>query len=104
MRTPADIEREGRNLTMRAGQASAALPERPRDDRRRTRWQILLSIAIPLVFTAWGLRTIGSYTVIETDAARHAMNGVFIHDLIARGKFTDVLPFAKTYYAHLPAL
>jgi len=32
------------------------------------------------------------------------MNGVFLHDLIVRGKFTDILPFARNYFAHLPAL
>jgi hypothetical protein len=63
-----------------------------------------LCIAIALAFAAWGLRTIGAYNVVETDAARHAMNGVFFHDLLERGKLTHVLSFARNYYAHFPAL
>ena len=59
---------------------------------------------IALCFAGWGLRSVGGYNIIETDAARHAMNGVFLRDLVASGHFTDVLPFARAYYAHLPAL
>ena len=66
------------------------------------RW--LWGLAIAVCFASWALRTVGSYNTIETDAARHAMNGVFLRDLIARGRFTDVMEFARTYYAHLPAL
>lgn len=50
------------------------------------------------------MRTVGGYNVIETDAARHAMNGVFLHDLIASGSFTHAVGYARNYYAHLPAL
>lgn len=32
------------------------------------------------------------------------MNGAFLHDLIERGKFTGIISYAHTYYAHLPAL
>src|SRR4051812_39977535 len=73
----------------------------PRQTAREYWWMCL---AIAFSFAAWALRTIGSYNVIETDAARHVMNGVFLRDLIVRGTFTDVLSFARAYYAHLPAL
>ncbi|MEO8368201.1 MAG: glycosyltransferase family 39 protein [Candidatus Solibacter sp.] len=60
--------------------------------------------AIALGFSGWGMRTVGAYNVIETDAARHAMNGVFLRDLIASGQFTNAVAYARNYYAHLPAL
>jgi hypothetical protein len=68
------------------------------------RVHIWLPLAIALCFTAWSFRSSGPYNMVETDAARHAMNGVFIHDLVAAGKILDVFAFAKSYYAHLPAL
>jgi hypothetical protein len=60
--------------------------------------------AIALLFAAWGMRTEGRYNVVETDAARHAMNGVFLRDLVLQGRFTHVSEYARNYYAHLPAL
>jgi Dolichyl-phosphate-mannose-protein mannosyltransferase len=61
-------------------------------------------IGIALCFAAWGMRSVGAYNVVETDAARHAMNGIFLRDLILRGDFTHVMAYARDYYAHLPAL
>ena len=61
-------------------------------------------LAIALLFACWGLRTSGGYNVIETDAARHAMNGVFLRDLIFQGAIARPISFAHTYYAQLPAL
>jgi hypothetical protein len=46
----------------------------------------------------------GAYTIVATDAARHAMNGAFLYDLIVRGSFSAPIEFARTYYAHYPAL
>lgn len=63
-----------------------------------------LGIAIALSFAAWGMRSVGAYNVIETDAARHAMNGIFLRDLLMRGDFHNVMAYARDYYAHLPAL
>jgi hypothetical protein len=74
----------------------------------------LLAVLIALLFASWGLHSVGYNNVVDTDGTRHAMNGVFIHDLIAdviaRGAYADllhpsqVLHFAKYYYWHLPAL
>ena len=67
-----------------------------------------LSPAIPyllaLFFGLWALRGVGSGHVINTDAARHAMNGVFIRDLILENGFTDLVAYGQSYYSRLPAL
>ena len=61
-------------------------------------------ILIALFFGFWGLRSIGANNIVDTDGARHAMNGAFLHDFVARGKLTGIVQYAWTYYAHLPAL
>jgi hypothetical protein len=74
----------------------------------RQGWAYCLIIA--LLFGLWGLHAAGYNNIVDTDGARHAMNGAFIHDLIARGNYPDlahfskVVHFAKRYYGHLPAL
>ncbi|HEX4808973.1 MAG TPA: glycosyltransferase family 39 protein [Bryobacteraceae bacterium] len=58
-------------------------------------------VVIGIFFAGWGLRTID---IVDTDGARHAMNGVFLHDLIASGKLAQPRAFGRAFYAHLPAL
>lgn len=50
------------------------------------------------------LRGVGDSDVYSTDAARHALNGVFLHDIVRSGEITDPIGYAKKYYAHLPAI
>src|SRR5262249_23601810 len=40
----------------------------------------------------------------DTDAARHAMNGAFLYDLVRTGHWANPVEYAKTYYAQYPAL
>jgi hypothetical protein len=68
---------------------------------RHTRWWCF---AIALLFAAWALRTVGANNIVDTDAARHAMNGAFLHDLIASGNLMHPVEFGRTYYARMPAL
>src|SRR4029077_11664838 len=49
----------------------------------------------------WG---VGNTDVVDTDAARHAMNGAFIYDMIRGGHIMHPIEYAKQYYGHLPAL
>jgi 4-amino-4-deoxy-L-arabinose transferase-like glycosyltransferase len=42
--------------------------------------------------------------VVDTDAARHAMNGAFIHDLLRGGHWSSPIEFAKSYYSQYPAI
>jgi 4-amino-4-deoxy-L-arabinose transferase-like glycosyltransferase len=76
----------------------------PAGTRREAAGGGLWGWAIALASAVWAMRTVGAYAIVQTDAARHAMNGVFIRDFLVRGNFTDALPFARAYYAHFPAL
>jgi 4-amino-4-deoxy-L-arabinose transferase-like glycosyltransferase len=60
--------------------------------------------ALALFFGLWALRNVGANNIIDTDAARHAMNGVFVRDLIASGQFLHPIEYGKQFYSHLPAL
>ncbi len=59
---------------------------------------------IALWFGAWSLRGLDSGTPVDTDAARHAMNGVFIHDMLWHCHPLHLLEFAKSYYTRYPSL
>ncbi len=89
--------------TVAEDSANQGAPSRLRTGRM-SRFQWWVCGVVALGFAAWSLRSVGPYNIAETDAARHAMNGAFLHDLIAGGKFSDVIGFARNYYAHLPAL
>ena len=56
------------------------------------------------VLTLLSLRGSGALAPVDTDAARHAMNGVFIHDLLASGRLLHPIEYGKEYYGRLPAL
>lgn len=59
---------------------------------------------LAIIFCVWALQGVGSTEVIDTDAARHAMNGAFIYDLLRTGNLSHPIDYAKQYYGHLPAL
>ncbi len=59
---------------------------------------------LALFFGLWGLRGVTTSDIVYADAARHAMNGVFVRDMLANGQWMDPLSYGKFYYAHLPAL
>src|SRR5438477_8082196 len=61
-------------------------------------WLLALFLAV------WSMRTVGTNNIVDTDAARHAMNGAFIRDLVASGQITHPIQYGKYYYGHLPAL
>jgi 4-amino-4-deoxy-L-arabinose transferase-like glycosyltransferase len=42
--------------------------------------------------------------VIDPDAARHALNGALIYDMIRTGEWRHPIHFAERYYAHFPAI
>jgi hypothetical protein len=67
--------------------------------RRRTVW---VPCVLALFFAAWALRNVGSTNVVDTDAARHAMNGAFIYDMVRTGHITHPIQYAREYYGHLP--
>ena len=53
------------------------------------------------ISSLWG---VGNADIVDTDAARHAMNGVFIYDLVRTGNLFHPIDYAQQYYGHLPAL
>jgi 4-amino-4-deoxy-L-arabinose transferase-like glycosyltransferase len=59
---------------------------------------------LALFFALWGLRGIETGNIVDTDAARHAMNGAFLHDLVRDGEFASPMQYAKAYYGRYPAL
>lgn len=67
-------------------------------------WWRLAPYLLALFFAAWALRWVEANNVVDTDAARHAMNGAFIRDLVANGQITHPIQYGKFYYGHLPAL
>lgn len=55
-------------------------------------------------FAIWPLRNLSHFQVVDTDAARHALNGAFIYDLMRLGHAAHPAQYGREYYAHLPAL
>lgn len=50
------------------------------------------------------LRGVNNTDVIDTDAARHIMNGAFVHDMLRDHAYTNPIQYGKSYYSRLPAL
>jgi hypothetical protein len=75
-------------------------PALRRTSKFAARWPYLGA----LFFSLWSLRGVGHSEIVDTDAARHAMNGAFIYDLLRGGHLTHPIDFAKAYYGHLPAI
>ena len=71
------------------------------NERRLPGW---VPYALAVFFTIWQLRDFGHMQVVDTDAARHAMNGAFIYDMIRSGRVAHPVDYGREYYAHFPAL
>jgi 4-amino-4-deoxy-L-arabinose transferase-like glycosyltransferase len=74
----------------------------------RRAWARYLEVSLPyllaLLFFLSALYGVGRTEIVDTDAARHAMNGAFIYDLIRTGHLFHPIEYAKLYYSHLPSL
>jgi 4-amino-4-deoxy-L-arabinose transferase-like glycosyltransferase len=74
----------------------------------RRRWMQRLEVAAPfllaLYFFGSALYGVNRTEVIDTDAARHAMNGAFIYDLVRTGHLLHPIEYGKFYYNRMPAL
>jgi len=68
--------------------------------RRQKLVPFLLALAIAL----WGLRGARTSDIVDTDAARHAMNGALLLDMARDGGFMHPVQYAKAYYSRYPAL
>lgn len=65
-------------------------------------WIILFSLALLVGLLYFGAPSGNTFS--WSDAPRHALNGVFIMDLIAAAPFGDPAGYAYAYYAQYPAL
>jgi hypothetical protein len=63
-----------------------------------------LPYVLAAFFALASLRGIAGGSITDTDAARHFMNGAFVHDLIADGQVMHPIEYGKNYYAHLPVV
>ena len=59
---------------------------------------------LAVLFALLSLRGLESRNIVDTDAARHAMNGAFVHDLLLSGRIAHPIAYGKEYYGRLPAL
>jgi hypothetical protein len=86
----------------------AATPSAPPDRGTAASRPSFLSKAAPyllaLFFFASALYRVNQTDIVDTDAARHAMNGVFLYDLVRTGRLAHPIEYAKVYYSHLPSL
>jgi hypothetical protein len=63
-----------------------------------------LPALIALFFALWGLRGSGQSDVTFNDQARHAMNGVVLHDLVRDGQFARPVQYIRQYFSRYPTL
>ncbi|MEJ7608487.1 MAG: glycosyltransferase family 39 protein [Bryobacteraceae bacterium] len=63
-----------------------------------------LMIAIAIFFAVLSLRGSSDGDVTYNDEARHAMNGVALHDLVRDGAIDQPVRYLKQYFARYPAL
>lgn len=82
---------------------SSSPPQSKGNSISRISW-ILCPYLIAAVFALWGLHGASGTDIPDSDAARHAMNGVFFRDLVHEGHLHDPVAYGKWYYAHFPSL
>jgi 4-amino-4-deoxy-L-arabinose transferase-like glycosyltransferase len=78
--------------------------DRPYPARGAQRSAGWLPYALALFFALLSLRGAASTDITDTDAARHAMNGAFLYDLVHSGHLWHPLAYAQEYYGRFPAL
>ncbi len=83
-----------------AAHAAPAPVRSPRPSRMLKAVPFLLGV----LFALSALRSLPGGNIIDPDAARHAMNGAFMRDLVASGEIAHPIAFGKRYYSHYPAL
>lgn len=84
---------------------SAARPAPAQAGRaQRSRLARAAPLLLGLLFALTALRSLPGGNIIDPDAARHAMNGAMVRDLVASGQVTHPVAFGKRYYSHYPAL
>lgn len=62
------------------------------------------ALVLGLLAAIWGARGMFTGAFDDPDSARHAMNGVLIHDWLHSTQWLHPLRFARAFYSHLPAI
>jgi hypothetical protein len=82
--------------------------EPDRSDRTRARpaldWWFALAIGFALLLSGLAMRGAAATSPWYPDAARHALNGALVLDMLREGGWTQPRTFAEAYYDHLPAI
>jgi 4-amino-4-deoxy-L-arabinose transferase-like glycosyltransferase len=78
--------------------------DKPQSGKTASSAEWLILLAIGALIVAWALRGSATNNIVDTDAARHAMNGAFLHDLATTGSWAKPIEFGRYYYGRLPAL
>jgi 4-amino-4-deoxy-L-arabinose transferase-like glycosyltransferase len=73
-------------------------------DRRVRRNWTMVAVLFAVLAGVWCMRSSLNTATIDTDAARHAMNGAFVYDMVRDGGWIDPIPYARAYYSRLPGL
>src|SRR4051794_30057098 len=63
-----------------------------------------LAVVIALLFSFFAMRGASYTDVTFNDQARHALNGLALHDLVKDGAVNAPLPYLKRYFSRWPAL
>ena len=72
--------------------------------RRSWLWPTAVPIALALLFALLGLRGAGNGVPMFPDAARHALNGALLHDMVRDGEYARPVEYVYRYYSRLPAI
>ncbi|MGH7415579.1 MAG: ArnT family glycosyltransferase [Candidatus Rokuibacteriota bacterium] len=72
--------------------------------RRSWIWPSVVPIALAVLFALLGLRGAGNGAPMFPDAARHALNGALLHDMVRDGGHARPVEYAFRYYGRLPTI
>jgi hypothetical protein len=67
-------------------------------------WPTVVPIALALLFALLGLRGAGNSVPMFPDAARHALNGALLHDMVRDGEYARPIQYSHRYYSRFPAI
>jgi 4-amino-4-deoxy-L-arabinose transferase-like glycosyltransferase len=82
---------------------TATAPSIERKTRPGLLWRLAPGL-LALYFAISAMWGVWNTDIVDTDAARHAMNGAFIYDLVRSGHLLHPVDYAEQYYGRLPAL
>ena len=79
-------------------------PEQVRPRRPAGIWIVAGAALLGVFLACAALRGSTNTAIVDTDAARHAMNGAFVYDMLRSGQWRHPVWYAEWYYARMPAI